>query len=204
MLISQLLKVIESWCIFITVCFRVTERAWFTCILNNFKSYIKNIKDLLFQEYCISQLWIKGRTGVCKVHMHHDNGCSFACGGGSVHASVLVSELWLGVKMTDPEVCMLHLDRNSTETVKPFDDQTWKKVYDIQRQRRSMYKISKFFKIILPEQIDGQCGHHKSCYKDFTALPCATDTDVDELPAATPLLRSKVDHPTSSRWLIWT
>lgn len=103
--------------------------------------------------------------------------------------------------MTDPEICILHLDRKPTEPVKPFDDQTWKKVNDIQNQRHSMYKSSKFFKIILPEQLDGKCGYHRICYKDFTALPCNTDMDVDEadkLSVATPLLRSKVDHPTTS------
>ena len=125
----------------------------------------------------------------------------FACGGGIVHVLNLCSGPLPEVKMTEPEVCVLHLEGTSVEPLS----------IDFQRLLKftnsdvpcTMYNNSKFFKIILRDQLNETYRHHSKCYNNVTVLHCICDTNAWAKapvlsPAPTPLLRSSVHHPSTS------
>ena len=100
--------------------------------------------------------------------------------------------------MTSKRTCILHIHGKTTEEVKPFDDNTWRKVNSVHEKRHSTVKDSKYFRISLPAEYDQTTGYHKQCYKDFTALSIANVEQDSAGPSRSHVLRSEVEHTEAS------
>ena len=77
---------------------------------------------------------------------------------------------------TNPR-CIIHVERNTTETLKVVDDNAWQRLKEADRKRRSWLRSSKFHNIHLPDYYDPSMCYHTSCYKDFTAVPKIVEDD---------------------------
>ena len=77
---------------------------------------------------------------------------------------------------TEPK-CVLHLSGKASEELKTFDDNSWHKVKDADKKRRSWLNSSKFLQLQLPDDYDSTVCYHTKCYKDFTAVPKQPSTN---------------------------
>ena len=105
--------------------------------------------------------------------------------------------------ITPKEVkCILHIGPKSDEKIKTFCEDTIRRVLYITEQRRKYFPYSKYIKVCdsLPNVISKEHGYHRTCYKNFTAIPTITDEfENRNEPCDEPvLLRSSVDHPSVS------
>lgn len=103
--------------------------------------------------------------------------------------------------MTDNQLtCLLHVNNKCSETVRPFDQNTWAKVKEADIKRHQLFRTSKYFAIILPDLYNESTdGYHPQCYKNFTALHVlTTETADDKEQASSHVLRSKTDEVTLS------
>ena len=98
---------------------------------------------------------------------------------------------------SSPSTCILHIGCPSNEEIKPFDCKLWEKVLSVKQTRLSRLNLTSKYSVLcadLPNEYNNDMGYHKSCYKNFTAIP-----KLDPIPETTEhtvkkVLRSQVSH----------
>ena len=98
---------------------------------------------------------------------------------------------------SSPSTCILHIGCPSNEEIKPFDCKLWDKVLSVKQTRLSRLNVNSKYSVLcadLPNEYNNDMGYHKSCCKNFTAIP-----KLDPIPETTEhtvkkVLRSQVSH----------
>lgn len=90
--------------------------------------------------------------------------------------------------------CLIHVGPQcNSEDIRPFNNDKWKKIQDIAEKRRKHFsKRSKYNPLLetLPSTYTDLDGFHRSCYKNFTAIP-ALKQDNSEPPSINPQANSR-------------
>jgi hypothetical protein len=102
--------------------------------------------------------------------------------------------------MAETLSCLLHIGPSmKDEVVYLFNKETWETVLQIAEKRRTLYKKSKYTPLIdsLPQIYSDHDGYHRSCYKNFTAIPKGSDRP--DRPSVNPAAGANYRWETRSR-----